>query len=127
MRWKVLSAVLGSAIVAIVLTFTFGPFGFDGVRAQGGQAAEVGRARIGVLPRLITYQGLLTVPGTGQPVPDATRTFVFRLYTSQSGGSLVWAEIRQIQTRNGIFTTVLGNESPFDPSIVAAPELWLDI
>jgi hypothetical protein len=61
-------------------------------------------------PDFLTYQGYLA-DGNGGALAPATPVnynVVFRIYDSQSGGTLVWAEVQTVTIDNGLFSVVLG-------------------
>ena len=68
------------------------------------------------IPRTLSYQGML-IDDTGSPKPDSTYTFTFRLYNSESGGSPVWTDIKDLSVEQGLFYTVLGDPTPFADSL----------
>jgi hypothetical protein len=78
------------------------------------------------IPRIISYQGILT-DSTGTPKQDGIYTFTFRLYGDSSGGSSLWMEIKDIQTKRGLFTTRLGDQASFAPAISFNRQYWLGI
>jgi YVTN family beta-propeller protein len=126
MRWKILSLTLLATLVGVTWgTFVYPKLPIASVQAQS--ISTSGKARIGVAPRIISYQGYLKDSSSGQPVSNGNRTAVFSLYTSDSGGSRVWQETKTIVTRNGVFRTILGQTYPINPSIVSVPELWLGV
>ena len=61
-------------------------------------------------PDFLTYQGYLA-DGSGLALaPDTPVNYnvVFRIYDSQSGGNLLWAEVQTVTVDKGYFSTVLG-------------------
>ncbi len=64
------------------------------------------------IPRTISYQGVLS-DTAGNPKPDATYSITFRLYEASSGGSAIWTETKNLTTKRGLFTTQLGDVTPF--------------
>ena len=105
MRWKILSLTLLATLVGVIWgTFVYPKLPIASVQAQS--ISPAGKARIGVAPRIISYQGYLKDSSSGQPVSNANRTAVFSLYTSDSGGSTVWQETKTIVTRNGVSRAV---------------------
>ncbi|MCX6139368.1 MAG: hypothetical protein NTX15_00790 [Candidatus Kapabacteria bacterium] len=66
-------------------------------------AVSVATAQI---PRLISYQGLLTQP-TGLPIADGQYGLVLRLFDAPVGGNLVWEETQQTVRRQSISDTLL--------------------
>ncbi len=63
------------------------------------------------VPRAISYQGLLTKP-TGLPVDNGAYNVVFRLYSAETGGDLVWEETRTVAVALGLFNVYLGETVP---------------
>ena len=77
-------------------------------------------------PLLLNFGGKLAKPD-GTPVLDATYTVKFSLYDAQTGGNLRWSEtITGIQTRNGIFGTILGNLTPLSEEVFNNA-VWLEL
>jgi len=83
--------------------------------------ADSGDAQI---PQTISYQGVLT-DGAGLPVPDGSYAIMFNIYTAASGGSDIWSEIKTVQVAGGIFSVVLGDQSPL--TIAFDEQYWLGI
>ena len=78
------------------------------------------------IPRMISYQGVLS-DTTGVPRSDGTYAMTFRLYTSISGGSPIWIESRTLQVRRGLFSTTLGDVTPFADSVRFNRPYWLSL
>jgi len=135
MRWKIVTLVLLATLVGMIWgTFVYSKLPANAENSNNFvepipslQSTTVGNSRIGVAPRIISYQGYLKDSSSGQPVSDGSRTAVFSLYTSDSGGSTVWQETKTIVTSSGVFRTILGETYPINPSIVSVPELWLGV
>ena len=54
----------------------------------------------------MNFQGRLARPDS-TPVADGTHTLTFRIYDTQLGGTVRWAEqIGSVVTRNGVFSSV---------------------
>ncbi|MCX6844576.1 MAG: hypothetical protein NTX53_20115, partial [candidate division WOR-3 bacterium] len=95
--------------------------------AEGQFAAKVDKraadsdrsAKLDVrIPQLIAYQGKLT-DSTGRPVNDGKYVMVFSLYADSLGSSL-WQETQTVETKGGLFNTLLG--SSVSISIDAVPQ-----
>ena len=101
--------------------------GFLGVLALAILSISAVSPAIGQgLPNWINYQGRLTSPD-GAPVSDGSWPVTFRLYDSPTGdGGALWTETKSVTTRNGAFSSMLGQTSSFDPGIFTKP-LWLEI
>jgi len=63
------------------------------------------------IPLLLNYQGKLT-DNVGNPVRDSFYSITFRLYTVSTGGTPFWGETKTIETRGGLFHTLLGSVNP---------------
>ncbi len=83
------------------------------------------RAASSFIPRLVSYQGLLT-DDLGNLVADANYSIRFRIYTKVTGGALLWDETQIVATSGGIFDVVLGEVTPIDPIFFSNP-VWLSI
>jgi len=59
------------------------------------------------VPELISHQGKLT-DAAGEPVPNGTYSMEFRLYDACVGGDLLLTDTHAVQTRNGIYSVLLG-------------------
>lgn len=80
-------------------------------------------------PPLITYQGRLLNPATGDPKPDASYSATFRLYSVETGGAALWTETQSIVTSKGLFSVTLGKQSgnSIDPALFDGSARWLGI
>ncbi len=77
------------------------------------------------IPRTISYSGVLT-DSSGTLKSDGLYVTTFRLYSDSISGSPLWTEIKYVQVRRGLFTTQLGDETPF-PSQAFTSGRWLSI
>jgi len=59
------------------------------------------------VPALISHQGRL-LDDAGQPVADALYSMEFRIYDACSGGNLLLTDSHDVETRNGIYSVLLG-------------------
>jgi trimeric autotransporter adhesin len=78
------------------------------------------------IPRTLSYQGLLA-DSLGNPKPDGTYSFTFRLYESAMGGSPIWSEARTLSVTKGLFYTTLGDQVIIGPSVAFDRPYWLGI
>jgi hypothetical protein len=78
------------------------------------------------IPRTLSYQGILS-DTLGTPKPDGTYAITFRLYDAPSGGTLLWAETQSLQVKRGLFSAVLGSQTPFPSSLTFERQYWLGI
>lgn len=70
------------------------------------------------IPRLISYQGLLT-DGSGQAVVDGNYAIEVKIFDAASAGTELWSESHAVNTSNGIFNIVLGSNTNLDLSFDA--------
>jgi len=80
----------------------------------------------GQIPRTLSYQGVLT-DSLGNPKPDGTYSFTFRLYESVSGGSPIWTEQKILSVSRGLFYTALGDQVILGSSVTFDRPYWLGI
>ena len=76
---------------------------------------------------LLSYQGRLIDPTTGNSKPDGNYTFMFQIYNVATAGSPLWSETKSIAVVNGLFSTLLGDTTPLDRSIFDGQALWLGV
>jgi hypothetical protein len=88
-------------------------------------AVAVGSAN-GQIPKELSYQGVLT-DSAGTPLPDGPYAMTFGLYDVASGGSALWEETKLVQVQGGIFSTYLGDTTPFPGGITWTSPYWLSI
>jgi len=64
-------------------------------------------------PQTLNYQGYLTDAG-GNSVSDGNQNITFRIYNVSTGGVALWTEARTVTTSDGVFSVVLGENTPID-------------
>ncbi|NLW32132.1 MAG: hypothetical protein GXY77_11840, partial [Fibrobacter sp.] len=78
----------------------------------------------GSIPKIISYQGVVT-DSKRNPKQDGKYDFIFTIYNDSVSGDSIWSEKKEIETKQGLFSTELGSvESlalPFDKTY------WLGI
>ena len=75
-------------------------------------------------PRMLSYQGILT-DSQQEPMPNATYTITFSLYSTANGGTPLWTETNQVQTQTGVFDVTLGQFAPL--ALPFDAQYWLGI
>ncbi len=78
------------------------------------------------IPRTLSYQGVLT-DSLGNPKPDGTYTFTFRIYQVSGGGSSLWSEQKVLQVKRGLFQTALGDQVIFGSALAFDRPYWLGV
>ena len=78
------------------------------------------------IPRRISYQGVLS-DTSDTPRPDGTYPFTFRLYEAPSGGTQIWFEAKLLPVKRGLFSTVMGDVTPFSDSLKFNRPYWLSL
>jgi len=76
---------------------------------------------------MISYQGRLLDPVTGQPKSDGSYTMAFRLYTVNSGGAALWSENKSVTLNKGLFSTLLGDTTALNLAHFNGQDLFLGI
>lgn len=109
--------LLGVAAVFLFGLVTGGITGW--CLAEGNGSASV--------PRLINYQGTLTDPATGNPVPNGQYQMTFSIYSSDIGGNPLWQETQQVTVQNGVFNVLLGSQNPLDVGIFQSSIRYLGV
>ncbi len=116
-----LSLVIFGAMVLVTLILS-GRAGAEPWRVPGLQ---------GGAPFLISYQGKLTDPNTGQPKPDGDYSLGFKIYDAEANGNLVWSETQLARLSGGYFTVYLGSQNngtgTLGPATFGGSGRWLEI
>ncbi len=86
----------------------------------------ISTAAFSQVPKQISYQGILT-DTTGNVKPNGEYNFTFRLYESINNGSALWSESKKLFVKKGLFSTNLGDQSPFGSDITFDKPYWLSI
>ena len=76
------------------------------------------------IPRLLSWQGVLTDQFRA-PVPNGPYNITIRIYDAPTGGTSLWQETEGVTTFDGVFTTLLGDQTPL--SIPFDRPYWLSI
>jgi len=76
------------------------------------------------IPHLINYQGKLA-DTTGKPVTDGTYSVTFRIYDTESAGTLLWEETQSVSISRGIFSVMLGGVTALN--LAFDKPYWLEI
>lgn len=117
--------LLGAALMAggmfVVNMWPQGPSPV--VLAQAPKIMESGTA---TNPQLL-FQGQLLNPSTGQPVVNGAYGMTFNLYNVASGGAPLWTEVKQVNTTDGLFATMLGSVNPLNTSAFNGQQLYLGL
>ena len=77
------------------------------------------------VPGLINYQGVLT-DADGTPV-DGTRTMLFKLFGTESGGTELWSESHTVVVEEGVFSVILGSVTTLTGLAYDPSSLYLEI
>lgn len=77
------------------------------------------------IPQLINYQAMLTQPD-GTPI-SGTRSILFSLYNTETGGTALWSETQDVSITDGLFSTLLGSVTPIPYSIFNNNSIYLEL
>lgn len=78
------------------------------------------------IPRTISYQGVLT-DESGNPKADGNYSISFSLYEAETGGDAIWTETKNLALKKGLFSTSLGDLTPFNSNVKFDKQYWLGI
>lgn len=81
---------------------------------------------IAQIPRTLSYQGVFT-DNAGKSRPDGSYAFTFRFYISPTTGTPIWSESKSLSVKSGLFSTVLGEQTPFGATVKFDQQYWLGI
>ena len=99
--------------------------------AQIVRAVDGGAAGAPSVPSIMSYQGLLTDPDTGQAVADGTYNMSFIIYDAAVGGSALWEEPGvgsiAVPVSGGLFTHLLGSDVPLTVSVFESGDTHLQV
>jgi len=76
---------------------------------------------------LLSYQGRLLNPASGEAKADGTYAMSFKLYTALTGGTALWTENKNVSVRNGLFSTLLGDTTALNLANFNGQELYLGV
>ncbi len=116
---------VGSLVLITLLFFNRASASPTLVQTASMQPAVLGEPDAG--SSVISYQGRLLDPTTGQPKPDGAYTMVFNLYNFETGGVALWTETKNVASNKGLFTTLLGDTTFFPAGTFTGQELYLGI
>jgi hypothetical protein len=78
------------------------------------------------VPGMISYQARLTDPAGNLP-SDGTYSITFRIYPEESGGTPLWMETQEVNVKDGLFSVLLGKNSPIPSDVFSEPNRWLGV
>ncbi len=81
---------------------------------------------ISATPKTISYQGVLT-DINGSPKNNGSYDIIFSLYTVEKDGTHLWRSTKTVELKEGIFSILLGNNTPFDNTLDFTKPYWLGI
>jgi len=111
-------------LVAVTLVLT--------VSRQSGAVVLAGvveqlPASVAATTHVLSYQGRLLDPSTGNPKADGAYTMTFRVYDAASGGNTLWTETKDVAVSKGLFSTLLGDTTALDPAVFDGNDRWLGV
>jgi hypothetical protein len=124
-RWWLLAIVTAFSLLSTaVVYFTVNEI----VRAGPGSAPATSPD----VPTIMSYQGRLTNPTTGEPVANSNYNMHFAIYNAPTGGTLLWQEptspaVLPVPVQGGIFTILLGSIVPLSPPVFASGNAYLQV
>lgn len=80
------------------------------------------------VPRIISYQGLLTDPASGDPIPDGPYSVYFNIYDDPFGVDPLWTEhYPTLLVAGGLYSVRLGEATPFPDTLDFSVPYWLEV
>ena len=79
------------------------------IKDTGGGEINSKSVAVETVPRLLSYQGFLTVGGAG-PVSDGQYTVNFRLFDQEEDGNEFWTETHLLTVSDGLVSALLGSK-----------------
>ncbi len=84
------------------------------------------------VPSVVSYQGLITDPDTGDPMIDGIYNMHFAIYDAPVNGVHMWEEplapaVIPVQVSGGVFTVLLGSITPLTPDVFAGGDAYLEV
>jgi hypothetical protein len=75
---------------------------------------------------LVSFQGRLTNPSTGLPVPNGSYSTTFSIFEAPTGGTAAWTETQSVSVSGGLFSVYLGSVTPLDASVFSNTNRYLE-
>jgi hypothetical protein len=119
--WTILS------VLACLLGATWPASASQDQVTQAGtmRAASLTRSAAKSVPNHLNYQGFLADAQEEQGV-TATLEMTFRIFTEETGGAELWAEIHpDVEVVDGLFSVLLGSRTPLPEGLFDGTPLWL--
>jgi len=123
---QVSGLIIGALVMVAVVWAISGMFAFSASTTTASAQSVVMQESLAATP-LIHYQGRMLDAVSGQPKPDGAYTIAFRLYTVATGGAPLWTETKSVTVSKGLFSTLLGDTTMFDPTLFNGQEFYLGI
>jgi hypothetical protein len=124
-RWTLVAMAIPSlvAIVALYLAVE------NVARAGPGNGVIILAPEV---PSVVSYQGLITDPDTGDPVTDGIYNMRFGIYNAAVVGAQMWEEpltpaVIPVQVSGGVFTVLLGSIIPLSPGVLIGGDAYLEV
>jgi predicted regulator of Ras-like GTPase activity (Roadblock/LC7/MglB family) len=80
----------------------------------------------GASPHII-FQGVLTNPLTGAPVPDGSYSTTFRIFDAAASGNQLWTETQNVSVSQGLMSVALGSVTPLTSSLFTSTPRFLEV
>jgi hypothetical protein len=140
MRTKLLlSAVLAASLCSLVLAVISGRLSspwnggtaeaWSAVLESGAFAPVAGPAAPNAAAGAdqISFQGRLTDPANGMPIPDNDYSIAFRVFDAATAGTEVWTETQTVTVAGGLFSVYLGQTTPFPAGAFDGTARYLEV
>ena len=121
----------GTIFLVAVAAIAVAALGMNVAQRVMVRAVDGGSAGAPSVPSVMSYQGLLTDPDTGQAVPDGTYNMSFIIFDAEAGGAALWEEPAvgsiAVDVSGGLFTYLLGSDVPLTPDVFSSGDTYLQV
>lgn len=117
---------VAAGVLIAVLALNLLPFTFGG-RSTPERVVAATLLETNLGATLLSYQGRISNPATGQTLADGTYGVNFFLFDAPAGGTQLWTEARSIVQTRGLFVILLGEVTPLPLNIFDGRDLWLQV
>lgn len=119
--------IAGLLAVALAVLVTATPAG-GAVRGPIQRTLGISGSHAPTPPSLVNFQGLLTDPGTGDPVADGDYSLRFSVWDALAAGSELWNETQAtVAVADGLFNVQLGSSTAFPSDLFADTPRYLEV
>ncbi len=121
---RTIIAILVAFIIGVMFTAT--PVGGAVVDPVKG-VLRISSAGSPAPVELVNFQGLITDPGTGEPIADNIYSVRFSVWDAAAAGTEKWNETQNVTTSDGLFSVLLGSVTPITATVFEGSPRYLEV